>query len=123
MHVRGVVDEPTAKVWPSDSFAAEALGVPVNFAHSMWDSRYVCPNLPNYLDFPITECFAKHLEADLRDSCSPKVVCVNKDLIGWKPVWNRERLLQSFDEEIDDFLELGMPKSSHLDSLGHHARR
>lgn len=43
MHARGLVDEPTTKVWPSDAFAAEALGVPINFAHSMWDSRYDCP--------------------------------------------------------------------------------
>ncbi|KAJ5449578.1 uncharacterized protein N7458_006027 [Penicillium daleae] len=86
MHARGLVDGPTTRVWPSDSFAAEALGVPVKFARSIWDS-------------------------------SPKVVCLNKDLIGWKPVWNRERLLQSIDQEIDDYLELGMPKSSLLDSL------
>ena len=62
-------------------------------------------------------------EADSGDSCSLKVVCVNKDLIGWKPVWNRDRLLQSINEEIDDFLELGMPEDSHLDSLGPPARR
>lgn len=43
---------------------------------------------------------------------------MNKDLIGWKPVWNRERLLESIDEEIDDFLELGMPTRSLLASLG-----
>jgi hypothetical protein len=48
---------------------------------------------------------------------------VNKDLIGWKPVWNRERLLESIDEEINDFLELGMPKSSLLASLEPQARR
>lgn len=57
------------------------------------------------------------LKAKSSDLCSPKVVCLNKDLIGWKPVWNRERLLQSIDQEIDDYLELGMPKSSLLDSL------
>lgn len=61
--------------------------------------------------------------ADFRGSCSPKVICVNKDLIGWKPVWNRDRLLQSIDEEIDDFLELGMPESSLLDSLRPQAGR
>jgi hypothetical protein len=55
--------------------------------------------------------------------CSPKVVCVNKDLIGWKPIWNSERLLESMDEEINDFLELGMPTSSLLASLGPEARR
>ncbi|OKO98519.1 hypothetical protein PENSUB_9195 [Penicillium subrubescens] len=92
MHARVLVDEPTTKIWPSDAFAAESLGVPVNFAHSIWDS-------------------------------SPKVVCVNKDLIGWKPIWNSERLLESMDEEINDFLELGMPTSSLLASLGPEARR
>jgi hypothetical protein len=39
MHARGLVDGPTTRVWPSDSFAAEALGVPVKFARSIWDSR------------------------------------------------------------------------------------
>ncbi|CEO58418.1 hypothetical protein PMG11_03145 [Penicillium brasilianum] len=91
MHARGLVDEPTTEVWPSNAFAAEALGVSVDFAHSIWNS-------------------------------SPKVICVNKDLIGWKPVWNRELLLQNIDEEIDDFIELGMPKSSLLDSLRPQAR-
>ncbi|KAJ5808690.1 hypothetical protein N7474_009959 [Penicillium riverlandense] len=86
MHARGLVNEPTTKVWPSDEVAAESLGVPIKFAHSMWNS-------------------------------SPKVVCVNKDKIGWQPTWSRERLVESLDEEIDDFLELGMPKSSLLDSL------
>ena len=41
MHARGLVDELTTKAWPSDAFAAEALGVPADFAHTMWDSRYV----------------------------------------------------------------------------------
>jgi tryptophan synthase alpha subunit len=48
---------------------------------------------------------------------------VNKDLIGWKPVWNREKFLQSMDEEINDFLELGMPESSLLASLGPQTKR
>ena len=113
MHARGLVDELTTKVWPSDAFAAEALGVPADFAHTMWDSRYVVQSV----------AMIAPLEANYRDVSSLKVVCVNKDLIGWKPVWNRERLLQSINEEIDDFLELGMPEDSHLDPLGPQARR
>ncbi|KAJ5166464.1 uncharacterized protein N7482_005245, partial [Penicillium canariense] len=83
MHARGLVTEPTVKVWPNDEFMEEALGVPANMAHTVWDF-------------------------------SPQVGCVNKDKVGWKPVWNRERFLKSIDQEIDDFLELGMPKSSLL---------
>lgn len=124
MHARGLVDEPTTKIWPSDAFASESLGVPVNFAHSMWDSRYVSPSLSHYLGLPRLPN-TKHLEVEANSifSCSPKVICVNKDLIGWKPVWNRERVLESMDEEINDFLELGMPESSLLASLEPQARR
>ncbi|KAJ5491645.1 hypothetical protein N7539_003212 [Penicillium diatomitis] len=81
MHNRGLVDEPTAKTWPDDAFAAEALDLPVNLTLTMWDS-------------------------------SPKVSCLNKDLIGWKPVWDRERLLESLDEEIENYLELARSKDS-----------
>jgi hypothetical protein len=45
------------------------------------------------------------------------VLCEKRNLVGWKPVWNKERFLERLDDEIDDFLELGMPKSSLLDSL------
>ncbi|PYI03964.1 hypothetical protein BO78DRAFT_321520, partial [Aspergillus sclerotiicarbonarius CBS 121057] len=86
LHARGMVAEPIATVWPSDEMAADALGVPVKFAHSMWNS-------------------------------GPKVICDNKDKVGWQPMWDNGRFLASLDDEITDYLELGRPKSSLLDSL------
>lgn len=122
MHARGLVDEPTTEVWPSNAFAAEALGVPVDFAHSIWNSRYVSPSVfPS--STPTRDVRGFCILNLIRRGYSPKVICVNKDLIGWKPVWNRELLLQNIDEEIDDFIELGMPKSSLLDSLRPQARQ
>lgn len=37
--------------------------------------------------------------------------------IGWKPEWDRERVLKNGDAEIEDVLELGKAKSSLIDSL------
>ncbi|KAJ5658589.1 uncharacterized protein N7484_002238 [Penicillium longicatenatum] len=45
------------------------------------------------------------------------VICENKDIVGWQPVWDKDRFLASLDDEIDDFLELGLPKSSLLSSV------
>lgn len=38
LHARGLVATEYAKIWPSDEMAAESVGVPVKFAHSMWNS-------------------------------------------------------------------------------------
>lgn len=38
LHASGLVKEPTTQVWPSDEVAAGVLGVPKEFAHSIWDS-------------------------------------------------------------------------------------
>ncbi|KAH6843095.1 hypothetical protein B0I37DRAFT_211899 [Chaetomium sp. MPI-CAGE-AT-0009] len=42
---------------------------------------------------------------------------VNKQQLGWEPVWNKERLLANMDDEIDAVLELGQAKSSLIGSL------
>ncbi|EAQ82880.1 hypothetical protein CHGG_11056 [Chaetomium globosum CBS 148.51] len=42
---------------------------------------------------------------------------VNKQEIGWEPVWDKERLLTNIDDEIDAVLELGQAKSSLVASL------
>lgn len=39
LHARGLVDSQELDVWPSDDVLAEAVGVPVKFAYSMWNSR------------------------------------------------------------------------------------
>lgn len=41
LHARGFVDEPTTYVWPSDELAAEAFEMPIQFAHSIFNSGYV----------------------------------------------------------------------------------
>lgn len=41
LHARGLVTTASTKVWPSDEMAAESVGVPTRFAHSMWNSRRV----------------------------------------------------------------------------------
>ncbi|QKX62724.1 uncharacterized protein TRUGW13939_09886 [Talaromyces rugulosus] len=86
LYARGLVDSRELDLWPSDKVLAEAVGVPVKFAYSMWNS-------------------------------SPQVSCENRGIVGWHPKWDTERFLNNLDDEIDDFLELGLPKSSLLDSL------
>jgi hypothetical protein len=39
LYARGLVDSLDLDVWPSDEVLAEAVGVPVKFAYSMWNSR------------------------------------------------------------------------------------
>jgi hypothetical protein len=41
LHARGLVDAPTPDVWQSDEAAAEAYEMPVQFAHSIFNSGYV----------------------------------------------------------------------------------
>jgi hypothetical protein len=48
---------------------------------------------------------------------SENIVAENTKRIGWKPLWNGERFMQSIDEEIQVTLDLGKAKSSLLDSL------
>ena len=38
LYARGLVDSPVTHVWPNDAAAAEALGVPEAYAHSIWNS-------------------------------------------------------------------------------------
>lgn len=45
------------------------------------------------------------------------MICENKDIVGWQPIWDKHKFLASLDDEIDDFLELGLPKSSLLSSV------
>ncbi|KAL2871544.1 NAD-dependent epimerase/dehydratase family protein [Aspergillus lucknowensis] len=86
LYARGLIDSPDLDVWPSEKVVAEAVGVPVRFAHSMWNA-------------------------------SAKITCERQSILGWQPKWNKEQFLSRLDDEIDDFLELGLPKSSLLDSL------
>lgn len=42
---------------------------------------------------------------------------MNKQQLGWEPVWDTERLLTKMDDEIDAVLELGQAKSSLIGTL------
>jgi hypothetical protein len=61
--------------------------------------------------------FIEFVESFYQWTPSPKVVCENAKLVGWHPVWDKESFLNSIDKEVDDCLELGLPKSSLLISL------
>lgn len=65
---------------------------------------------------PVFACLGgEDLDADAPSS--PKVIAVNPDKVGWQPTWDGDKLLQSLDDEINDVLEVGTPKSSLLGSL------
>lgn len=55
--------------------------------------------------------YANYSRSDL------KILCENKKTIGWEPTWSKNKFMETLGSEIDDFLELGMPKSSLLSSL------
>lgn len=61
-------------------------------------------------------------ELCLIQKCSDNIIAEIPYRIGWKPEWNKERFLQSLDNEIDAVLELGKAKSSLIDSLFEFAR-
>ncbi|KAJ5247566.1 hypothetical protein N7468_002549 [Penicillium chermesinum] len=87
LYARGLVSTPATEVWPSDEMVAQAMDVPVKFAYSIWN--------PGNL----------------------KIICDRKNILGWEPAWSKEKFLGTLNSEVDDFLELGMPKSSLLSSL------
>jgi len=39
LHARGLITTALTEIWPSDEMAADSVGVPVKFAHSMWNAR------------------------------------------------------------------------------------
>lgn len=39
LHARGLITTASSEIWPSDEIAADSVGVPVKFAHSMWNAR------------------------------------------------------------------------------------
>lgn len=39
LHARGLVTEPTTRVWPSDEVAGEAFGVPAQYAQSIFNAQ------------------------------------------------------------------------------------
>lgn len=115
---RGLIPSSSTKIWPSDEMAAESIGVPVKFAYSMWNARYVLVDMNNPKLDNEQLLFNSSANAPFfLVFSSPKVQCEKKNIFGWKPTWNKEKFLERLDDEIDDYLELGMPKSSLLDSV------
>lgn len=45
------------------------------------------------------------------------VIAENAYKIGWKPAWDKERFLESMDDEVEAVIELGKAKSSLIGSL------
>lgn len=39
LHSRGLVDKPETYVWPSPEIITDSLGVPADFAQSIWNSE------------------------------------------------------------------------------------
>jgi hypothetical protein len=104
LEARGLATNSIVQIWSDDETAAKVLGVPVQFVSILWSSRYVlCDNSRD------------GVEANLVPSSN--MFAVNKQHLGWEPVWNRERLLTNIGDEIDAVLELGQAKSSLIGSL------
>ena len=59
--------------------------------------------------------YQTRVEANLMPSSN--MSAVNKQKLGWEPVWDKEGLLTNIDDEIDAVLELGQAKSSLIGSL------
>ncbi|KAI9832678.1 MAG: hypothetical protein M1819_004263 [Sarea resinae] len=112
LQARGLVTDPTPQLWPSDEFAAESLGIPLQFVQLMWNSGYVLPPPPLRI-----ERLVPSSKAHLTKYSSDTIVSENPYRLGWKPAWSKDRFLQNVDDEIEAVLQLGKAKSSLVDSL------
>jgi hypothetical protein len=45
------------------------------------------------------------------------MVAHNEARLGWKPKWTEEKFFKQIDDEVRNQIELGMAKSSLMDSL------
>jgi hypothetical protein len=104
LEARGLATNSTVQIWPDDETAAKVLGVPVQFVSILWSPTYV-----------LSENLRDGVEANLLPSSN--MFAVNKQQLGWEPVWNTERLLTKMDDEIAAVLELGQAKSSLIGTL------
>lgn len=79
-------------------------------------ARISCQRFSTHVGLEV--CWRRDWQIDSieTDLYSPKVTCVNKDLVGWKPAWDSKALLQSIDEEIETWLELGNPTKSPVEN-------
>lgn len=89
LYTRGLVSSDQPKVWSSLEAAAAGHGVPVEFVHHIWNSG----------DVASTSGIGKAGE------------------IGWAPQWDKARLFNNINDEIDAVLKLGQAKSSLVDAL------
>jgi hypothetical protein len=56
-------------------------------------------------------------ESELTTKFSSDLIAENRNKVGWKPTWNKERLLQNIDVEVQAVIDLGQAKSSLIDSI------
>jgi hypothetical protein len=104
LKARGLINDTTIDVWPSDEAAAEAINVPAAFVQALWNSGYVssCDSV-----------WGMHANSQ----CSENMITNNERRLGWKPQWDKERFLKNIDLEIDAVVEEGKAKSSLMDVL------
>ncbi|MCJ1329775.1 hypothetical protein MMC10_006455 [Thelotrema lepadinum] len=91
LNARGLIKDSHIEDWPSDGFAAEALGVPKGFVQAFWNAG------------------------------DDKITHENTSKVGWQPEWNNDLFLKNIDDEIAAVLEHDKAKSSLMDSLFKHA--
>ncbi|KAH7236700.1 uncharacterized protein BKA55DRAFT_597254 [Fusarium redolens] len=89
LYARGLVDDPTPKIWPNYDVAADNLGFPRKFIRPM-----CMPNLSGDLD------------------------PANGIELGWRPKWDSEqKCLDHIDQEIKDVEELDTVRMGLFDTL------
>lgn len=104
LYTRGLVSSDQPKVWSSLEAAAAGHGVPVEFVHHIWNSGYVSAR----------DCFV--YTNPISDVASTSGIGKAGE-IGWAPQWDKARLFNNINDEIDAVLKLGQAKSSLVDAL------
>ncbi|CAH0054038.1 unnamed protein product, partial [Clonostachys solani] len=98
LEARGLVKDGELREWPSYDVAAEGLALPAAVIPRLYVTEYA---------FTPQHCLSD--VGCLTYSCSNEVIGENKNLLGWVPQWD-ERFLTQMDDEIKNFLEVGIEK-------------
>ncbi|KAF5258512.1 hypothetical protein FOXYS1_10903 [Fusarium oxysporum] len=103
LYARGLVDEPTPKIWPNYDVAADALGFPRKFIRPMCMPKQVS------LDLEMIQMLTS-LSGDLEPA--------NGTALGWRPKQDSEqKCLDQIDQEINDVEELDTVRMGLFDTL------
>lgn len=103
LYSRGLVVQPETQVWPSDEMAAEALAIPVQFMHMIWNSRSA------------TRLHMMSWTELSKDRT--RMIPEKREALEWQPVWDKAQFMQHLDDEIKDVLELNKVRSSVFDAM------